>query len=103
MDMDRGINTGAVLIPNFHIFWRIPTPHTLILQVRIEAFGKGLVSTCITDEERVVLDGLAQQGREILNQRLWQATAPEKGQRERHGFGEGAMVEGAWTIVAAGL
>ena len=61
----------------------------------MEAFGKGVVLTRVADEAGVELEGLIEERGKIVNQRVWQATAPEKGQGERPGFGEGAMVEGA--------
>src|SRR5215470_14045133 len=103
MEMNGGINPGAEFIANLHIFGRIPTPHAFILYVSIEAFGKGLVCTGITDEERVVLNGLTKERWEVLNQCVRETTAPQKGQGERSGFGEGAMVEGTGTMVPAGL
>jgi hypothetical protein len=101
--MNGGINTGAELIPNLHIFGRIPTPYALVLQIRMEAFGKGVVLTRVADKAGVELEGLAKQRGQIVNQRIWQTTAPEKGQGERPRLSKGAMVEAAGTMVGADL
>jgi hypothetical protein len=101
--MDGGINTGAELISNFHVFWRIPTPHALVLEIRIEALGKGLVLARVADKAGVELEGLIEEGWQIVNEPVREATAPEKGQGEQPGFGECTIVEDARTFVVAGL
>src|SRR5713101_8711420 len=56
---------------------------------------KNLITECIADEERVVLDGLIEDRGQIVNERVWQATAPQKDQGEWPGARKGAMGKGA--------
>ena len=69
----------------------------------VETFGKDVILARIADEAGVELERLAKERREVLDQCVWQATAPEKGQRERSGFREGAMVEDTGANVVTGL
>jgi hypothetical protein len=45
----------------------------------MQTFGKGVVLTRIADKARVELEGLIEQRGQIVNQYIWQATAPEEG------------------------
>ena len=62
-----------------------------------------MVLARVADEARVELVGLAKDGWEVLNQRFWQATAPEKDEGERPGSRQSAMVEDAGATMAAGF
>jgi hypothetical protein len=101
-DSYRFINACPYFSSDGEIFWCIEAPYSIVLQIRVEAFSKGLILARVA-KETIKLHWLGEQGGQIVNQRIWQATAPEKGQRERPGFGEGAMVEGARATMAAGL
>jgi hypothetical protein len=70
---------GRRRFADFQIFRGKPAAHALILEIRIEAFGNGVVLTRIADEAGVELEGLIEHRGEIINQRIWQTTAPEKG------------------------
>jgi len=103
LNADRFIDAYPYFGPYGEIFWGKPAPYTLVLEIRMKAFGKGMVLARVTDEAGVELKGLIEERGQILNQAVWQTTAPEKGEGERPGFGEGAMVEGASPEVLAGL
>ena len=49
------------------------------------------ISTAVADKTGVELDSLAEERREVLDKRVWEAAAPEKGQGERSRFGEGVL------------
>jgi hypothetical protein len=61
------INPGAEAVTDFHIFWGKPAPYAFVLEIRVEAFDKGVVLTRMADEARVELEGLVEEGREIVN------------------------------------
>src|SRR5262245_3551806 len=82
---------------------RKPAAHPMALQIHMKTFCKLLILTRIADKAGIELEGLIEERGQVVNQRVWQATAAEKSQGEESGFGEGAMVEGAGTIVTAGL
>ena len=95
--------TGAESVADFHILGSKPAADALILQICIEAFGEGVVLTRVADEAGVELEGLIEERGQIVNQGVWQTTASEKSQGERPGFGEGAMIEGAGTVMVTNL
>ena len=65
----------------------------------MQSAAEVFIGTAIADEAGVELEGLIEQRGQIVNQCVWQTTTAEKGQGERPGLGEGAMVEGARTMV----
>jgi len=79
IEADRLVNAGAETVADFHVFWGKPAAHAFVLQICIQAFGEGVVLTRIADEAGVELEGLIEERGKIVNQRVWQATAPEKG------------------------
>jgi hypothetical protein len=60
----------------------------------VQAFGEGVVLTRVADEAGVELEGLIEQRGQVVNQRVREATATEKGQGERLGSCKGYIVEG---------
>jgi hypothetical protein len=61
IDADGLINPGAESVTNFHILGSKPAPHPFILEIRMEAFGKGAVLICVADEAGVELEGLVEE------------------------------------------
>src|SRR5262245_57377995 len=123
IEADGLVNAGAEVVTDFHIFWGKPAAHALVLEIRIEAFGEGVVFTRIADKTGVELDpGISTESVDAVedvgylarcealvielsyfNLPIVQTTASEKSQEKRPGLGEGAMVEGAGASVVAGL
>ena len=103
IDADGVINLLMEFPATLDVMRCKPDAEPCILQAPMEPAAEVFIGTTVADEAGVELDRFAQERREVLNQRFWQTTAPEKGEGERPGFGEGAMVEGAGANVAAGL
>ena len=71
INADRFIDAYPYFGPYGEIFWGKPAPYTLVLEIRMKAFGKGMVLARVTDEAGVKLEGLIEERREIVNQRVW--------------------------------
>src|SRR5262249_55073020 len=78
IEANRLVNAGAKAVTDFHILRGKPAPYALILEICIQAFGKDVVLARVADEAGVELEGLIEERRQIVNERVWQATAPEK-------------------------
>jgi hypothetical protein len=61
IEADGFINPGAEPVTYFHVFWGKPAPHALVLEIRIEAFGEGVVLARIADEAGVELERLIEE------------------------------------------
>jgi hypothetical protein len=97
------VNLFMDFLATLDIVRREPDPEPRVLQTLMQPATEGLIGVAVADETRIELEGLAQERREVLDERFWQTTASEKSQGERSGFGEGTMIEGAGTVVATGL
>jgi hypothetical protein len=75
---DSGIDFVENLAADRHVIRREPTAHSGLLQIGMDALSKFLVFGRITNEGRRVLDRLIEDGRQILNQSLWQTYAAKK-------------------------
>jgi hypothetical protein len=93
MDVDRLINLFMEFPTALDIVWREPDTEPRVLQAPMQTAAECFISAAVADKAGIELEGLAKDGWEVLNQRFWQPTAPEKGQGERPGFGKRAMVE----------
>jgi hypothetical protein len=47
---------GAGAVTNFHVLGSKPAPHAFVLEICVQAFGKGVVFARITDEAGGKLD-----------------------------------------------
>jgi hypothetical protein len=95
IDPDRLINLFMDFAATLDIVRREPDAEPCVLQALMQAATEGFIGAAVADEAGVELNGLAKERWEVLDQRFWQTTAPEKGWVERPGFGERAMVEDA--------
>jgi hypothetical protein len=69
---DPGIDLVADFAANWHIVWREPAAHPLVLQVGVKALCEVLIFGRVADEAGIKLDGL---GRQIINEIVRQADA----------------------------
>ena len=61
----------------------------------MDAMGEFVIFARVADEARIVLDGLVQKRRQVLNQIIRQADPAQKRERQRSGFLQRAMIDGA--------
>jgi hypothetical protein len=80
-----------------------PAPHPIVLQVGVQSIDKLIVLRRVADEARVVLDHLVQQRGQILDQRIWQADAPKKYERQGAGALQCSDVERAGATMNNGV
>src|SRR5215831_13108724 len=81
---------------------RKPAAHPLVLQVGMKALRKRLILGRVADEAGIMLDGLVQQRRQVVDQHVRQPDAAKKRERQRPGFLQRAMVYDAWPIMDTG-
>src|SRR5262249_10485284 len=85
--------------------WQIvrcePAPHPLVLQVSMDAMCELVILAGIADEAGIVLDGLVQKQRQVVNEMIRQADPAQKRERQRPGFLQRAMIDDAWPVVDA--
>jgi hypothetical protein len=55
-----------------------PAAYSLVLQIAVESLGKGLVVVGVAQKERMVLNGLSEQCREIINEDVRKADVTQK-------------------------
>jgi len=67
IEADGLINAGADAVANFQVFRGKPAAHALVLEVRMEAFGEGVVLAGVANEAGIELEGLAEQRGQIVN------------------------------------
>ena len=61
IDPDRLINPGAKSVADFHILRGKPAAYTLILEIGVQAFGKGVILARIADKAGVELEGVIEE------------------------------------------
>jgi len=71
IDPDGGINLFMEFPAALDIVRREPDTQSRVLQAPMQSAAEGLVGTAVADEAGVELEGLSQDGREILDQRFW--------------------------------
>ena len=83
---DRSIERIENFVADRQIVRCEPAAYPAILQVGMEAMGEFVVLAGVADEAGIVLDGLVQKRRQVINQVVRQADAAKKRERQRFGF-----------------
>jgi hypothetical protein len=82
VDVDSVIDALSELVADLHVLCGEPASHAVVLQVGVQALRELLVLRRVADEARVVLDGLVEQRRQLIDQPIGQTAAAQKGQRQ---------------------
>jgi len=103
VDLDRLVNLLMEFAAALDVMRRKPDTQPGILQAFMQPAAEGVIDTAVANEAGVKLEGLVEEGGQVVDQYVWEPATPEKGQGERSRFREGTMVEDAGTFVDAGL
>ena len=98
---DRGIDRVEDFGADRQVVRCKPAAHTFVLQVGMNASGKVLISGRVADEPGIVLNGLTQKRRQIINQLVRQADSAKKSKWQPAGFLKGFKIDRTWPQMMA--
>ena len=96
---DGLVEGGPKLVADLEILRCEPAADTFVLQVGMEALGKFMVLVRVADEAGIELDRLIQKRRQVVDEVVGQTAAAQKSKGQRTGAFQGALVDGARSVM----
>jgi hypothetical protein len=102
-EFNRFINRIPCLGPDRQIMWRKPASDSLVLEIGMQTLRKILVFAGMADEATVHLDGLVQQGWQIVDEGIWKTHTTQKHQWQTARSLQRTIINDAGTPVVTSL